>query len=344
MEPITDRTIRWGILGTGGIAHRFARELASVPDAGLAAVGSRSAARAQDFARRFADGARGHRGVDALAADEGVDVVYVATPHTRHADDTVACLRGGRHVLCEKPLTTGEAEGVRMAVAARESDRFLMEAMWTRFLPTTARFLELAEAAAGDEPAHAVIDFTHAADVAPDHRLRDPVLAGGALLDVGSYALSMARWLLGEPARLASVWRPDPDTGVDAAAAIVLQTGQRQATVRIGMDGHGPRTTVWTTRRGRIVLGPNWNGSNAPLRTEAPAAEGSRDVLADAAVSVPDDLPGFVHQIREVHARLREGRRESATLPIAHSLGVLRTMDRLRAAWGLRYPFEEGTA
>lgn len=343
MEGIHSDHLRWGIVGTGGIATRFARELATVPDARLTAVASRSSERAGAFLADWARDGRGHAGAAALAADDGVDVVYVASPHTCHADDAVACLTGGKHVLCEKPLTTSEAEGARMADAARGNDRFLMEAMWTRFLPTTRRFLALAEEAAGADPAHAHIDFTFHPGVPPTHRLRDPHLAGGALLDVGSYALSLARWLLGDPDECASLWRPDPETGVDAGAAILLQSGVRQATVRIGMDGYGPRTATWTTPRGRVVLGPNWHGSNAPLRTEAPPAS-SPGALRDASVAVADELPGFVHQIREVHACLREGRGESPSLPLDHSLGVLRTMDRLRRAWGLVFPFEASAA
>lgn len=342
MDPIRHRNVRWGIVGTGGIATRFARELAAVPDARLVAVASRSEARARAFADRFAPEARAHQGVASLAADPNLDAVYVASPHTRHADDAIALLRAGRHVLCEKPFATSEAEAVRMATEARRADRFLMEAMWTRFLPTTERFLALAEEAAGEGPGSLHVDFTFHPDVPPDHRLRDPILAGGALLDVGVYALSLARWLLGEPAQLASLWRPDPETGVDAAAAIALQTADRQATVRIGFDGHGRREAVWTTTRGRVGLGPGWNTEGARVRTEAPRGE-VPGALADGEDPVRNERPGFAYQVLEVHARLREGRRESPRLPIAHSLGVLRTTDRLRRAWGLVYPFETPT-
>lgn len=341
MRPHVEPYVRWGIVATGGIATRFARELAEVPDARLTAVASRSAQRARAFADAHAPGARAHEGVASLAADPDVDVVYVATPHTRHADDAVACLNAGRHVLCEKPFATSEAEGARMARAAREADRFLMEAMWTRLLPTTIRFLHLARETAGDEPAQAHVDFTFAPGVPPGHRLRDPDLAGGALLDVGVYALSLARWLLGEPEELASVWRPDPDTGVDAAAAIAIGARRGQATVRLGMDGHGRREAVWTTPRGRVVLGSPWHSGAARVRTEA-GPEGRADSLPDALDDVRNERPGFTHQIEEVHACLRAGRRESAYLPLDDSLGVLRTTDRLRRDWGLVFPFEDG--
>ena len=341
MRPLTEPVVRWGVVGTGGIATRFARELAEVPDARLAAVASRSADRARDFADAWDPDARAHQGVAALAADPDVDVVYVASPHTRHADDAIACLRAGRHVLCEKPFATSEADGARMVDAARDAERFLMEAMWTRLLPTTIRFLELARGAAGDGPAQAHIDFTFAPDVPPGHRLRDPTLAGGALLDVGVYALSLAHWLLGPPQEVASVWRPDPDTGVDAGAAIALAAGPRQATVRIGLDGHGRREAVWTTPSGRVTLGPQWNADPARVRTEA-GPEGRPGALTDALDPVRNDRPGFTYQIEEVHARLRDGRRESDLLPLSDSLAVLRTTDRLRRDWGLVFPFEDG--
>jgi predicted dehydrogenase len=174
-------TIRWGILGTGNIARQFARGLAALPDAELVAVGSRSAASAAAFADEFG-AARRYASYEELAHDDGVDAVYISTPHPLHHDNTLLCLNAGRAVLCEKPFAINAAEARAMVAAARAKGLFLMEAMWTRFLPLHTQLWELLQAGAIGEVERLEADFGFYHPFDPAHRLFDPQLGGGALL------------------------------------------------------------------------------------------------------------------------------------------------------------------
>lgn len=191
-------TIRWGILATGGIAGVFAEALRESAGAEIVAVGSRSA----DGARRFADHhgiPHAHGSYTDLAADPDVDAIYIATPHAFHERDTILCLEDGKHVICEKPLAINAEQARRMIDAARAADRLLMEAMWTRFLPSTRRLVEIIVSGMIGEPRSFSADFRIAPPFDPTSRLFDPALGGGALLDLGVYAVSMAHHLFGPP-------------------------------------------------------------------------------------------------------------------------------------------------
>ncbi len=192
------RKIAWGILGTGRIAGNFAADLALLPDAELVAVGSRSEATAQSFAGRFG-APHAHGSYEALAADPAVEVIYIATPHPLHAENMKLCLRAGKAVLCEKPFTLNAREAEEVIALAREQKLFLMEAMWTRFLPAVVRARELIEQGAIGEVRLLLADFGFRAAFDPHHRLFDPQLGGGALLDLGVYCVSLASMLFGPP-------------------------------------------------------------------------------------------------------------------------------------------------
>ena len=187
---------RWGIAGTGTIANRFAEALAQVDDATLAAVGSRSAERAAEFASRFGS-TTAHASYESLADDPDVDVVYVATPHSRHLLDTLLFLQADKHVLCEKPLALSGGQGRRMVDAARARGLFLMEAMWSRFLPTYRTLVEVLEQGRIGEPLLVEADFGFGRPVAPEHRLFDLSLGGGGLLDLGIYPVQLCSLVLG---------------------------------------------------------------------------------------------------------------------------------------------------
>ena len=175
MDSATSSTapIRWGILGTGAIAVKFATGLQSLPDASLAAVGSRAEATADAFADRFG-AARRYASYEALAADPEIDIVYVATPHPMHHTAAKLCLEAGKAVLCEKPFTVNATEAREVIALARERKLFLMEAMWTRFLPLMVRFRELIAAGAIGEPRLLTADFGFRASGDPSHRLFNP--------------------------------------------------------------------------------------------------------------------------------------------------------------------------
>ena len=210
--------LRWGILGTGGIAHAFASDLRLTQSGVVSAVGSRSQASADTFAEEFGIEGR-HASYESLVADANVDVIYVATPHPMHRDNAILALRAGKPVLVEKPFAMNAAEAAEIVEMAREKRLFVMEAMWTRFLPHIAVVRDwLVQGLLGEIVA---VIADHGQWFAEDagSRLFAPELGGGALLDLGIYPVSFASMVLGTPNRVASMISP-AFTGVDQMAAL----------------------------------------------------------------------------------------------------------------------------
>ena len=246
-------TLRWGILGPGGIAESFADDLALVPGAQLVAVGSRNRERAVAFAARRAI-PYAHGSYEALAADPSVDIIYVATPHSRHAEDALLCLAAGKHVLVEKPFTIGGDEAQGVSDAARSSGRFVMEAMWTRFFPLFKTVRELIISGRIGSVIALRADFGNAVPYDPTHRLWNPDLAGGALLDLGVYPMTWAVGLLGWPQAFEadSSFAPngvDEATGMrlvhEGGAVSLLHVSQRRRTPnRVVVEGTAGRVTI----------------------------------------------------------------------------------------------------
>jgi predicted dehydrogenase len=250
--------IRWGIIGTGGIARTFAADLEHTDSGTVAAVGSRRQETADAFGERFGV-ARRHDSYEALVADPEVDVVYVSTPHPMHHPDALLALRAGKHALVEKPFTMNAAEAEELVAEARDRGLFLMEAMWARFLPHTREIRRLlAEGVLGDiVTVHA--DHAQWFEEDPEFRLFAPELGGGALLDLGIYPVSFASMVLGEPDRVAAIADP-AFTGVDAQTSILLgyESGAHavlNCTLRaVGHDPGGDRRHRGADRDRRRVL------------------------------------------------------------------------------------------
>lgn len=316
--------LRWGILGTGRIAKTFAEALAVLPEMELAAVGSRSAGAAKDFASKH-KAARAHESYEALAKDPGVDAIYVATPHPFHAENAVLCLRAGKAVLVEKPFAMNERETKEVVDVARKEKRFLMEAMWTHFLPSIVRAEELVRKGAIGELLMVQADFGFRAPFDARSRLFDPALGGGSLLDVGVYPVSLAIRLLGEPAKIQSAAVLGA-SGVDEQASMILEyAGGRQALLASAIRTETSQAATLSGTEGR-------------LRIEAPFWKSQRLTLKDETIDLPFRGNGYTHQAIEVARCLAEGMLESPRMSHAFSLSVMRTLDALRRPWGLRYP------
>jgi len=323
--------LRWGILGTGRIAGIFAEGLRSVDDAELVAVGSRTDAAAQAFGQRFG-AARRHASYAALANDSGVDVIYVATPHTLHKDTTLLCLAAGKPVLCEKPFAINAAEATQMIAAARARGLFLMEAMWTRFLPHIVRLRELLAAGTIGELRMLKADFCFRTDFNPQGRLFDPALGGGALLDVGIYPVSLASLLLGAPERIVSMAELGA-TGVDEQAALIFGYPAGQLAVLTAATRTAtPHEALICGTAGQIRIQHEWWGPSRMTLT----LPGQPDQLIDP----PTIGNGYNYEAIEVGRCLRAGRLESDMIPLDETLAIMRTLDQVRAQWGLRYPSE----
>ena len=323
--------IRWGIIGTGNIARQFARGLAVLPDAELVAIGSRTAAAAEAFAAMFSVPHR-HGSYEDLAQDPDVDVVYVATPHSLHRPNTLLCLRAGKAVLCEKPFAINAAQAGEMIRLAREKGLLLMEAMWSRFFPAMAKVRELLAAGAVGQVWLLTADFGFRARFDPSSRLFDLALGGGALLDVGVYAVSLASMVFGPPSRVTGLAHLGP-TGVDEQAGIILgYEGGPLAVLATAIRTATPQEAMLMGSDGHIRIHPRWW---VPTRLTL-SVSGREDEILE----LPFTGNGYNYEAAEVMACLRAGKLESEVMPLDETLSIMRALDQLRAQWGLKYPME----
>lgn len=324
-------TTKWGILGTGWIAEKFAADVALLPDAQVVAVGSRTLHRAQDFAERFGIPHR-HESYQALVADADVDAVYVATPHPLHATNALLAIEAGKAVLVEKPFTVDADQARRVVDAARRRGVFVMEAMWTRFLPHMVKIRELVTAGRLGEIRSVTADHGQWFPRDPRHRLFAPELGGGALLDLGVYVVSLASHLFGPPDEVIATSAP-AFTGVDAQTAVILRySGGRMA-------------VLFTTVETRTATWASINGVDARIEIRGPfyAPVSFRLVTRDGNVE-EFDLPhvghGLYYEAAEVGRCLRAGLTESPLMPLTETIQIMEVLDEVRRQIGLRYPWE----
>ena len=326
-----EKPIRWGILGPGNIAHQFATGLSVLPDAELIAVGSRSSERADKFADEFNIPKRHGSYVD-LANDPDVDIVYVSTLHPFHRENAILCLEAGKAVLCEKPLAINAQQVKEMIECARQSKRFLMEAMWSRFFPVMVKVREwLAEGVIG-EPRMLTADFGFRAGWNPESRILNPELAGGGLLDVGVYTLAMASMVFrAAPSRVVSSAHIG-ETGVDEQAATVLSYDAGQlALLSCAIRTSTPQEARIIGTEGSIHIPSFWHAASATLHTSGKEPE---------RVEIPFKANGYEYEAIEVMRCLREGKLQCDIMPLDESLSIMNTMDEVRAQWRLKYPME----
>jgi predicted dehydrogenase len=323
--------IRWGILGTGKIARQFAAALRRLPDAELIAAGSRSA----ESAARFADElgiSRRYQSYTELASDPEVEVIYVATPHSCHAENSRLALNAGKAVLCEKPFTINAAQAREVIRLARERKRFLMEAMWTRCFPLMKKLRELLSAGAIGEVRQLTADFGFRAKPRDEPRLFGPEYGGGALLDVGVYPVSLASLLFGPPTRIVSAANLGP-TGVDEETAMILTHARGEmAILHTAIRLDTAQEAIISGTNGRIrIHSPWWRPTTMTL---------SRDGKPDEPFDFPTTGDGYEYEAQEVMDCLRSGKLESPLMPLDESLSIMETLDSIRAQWGLKYPME----
>jgi predicted dehydrogenase len=325
------KKIKWGIMGPGRIAHKFAQSLKCSEAAEMTAVGSRSIERAEKFAKEY--GIRRCYGSYAdLTADPDVDIIYIATPHPAHFECALLCLKAGKAVLCEKPFTLNAAETKRLIKTARASKLFLMEAMWMRYLPAIVKVRELLAQGAIGEIRMVKADFGNRIPWDPAGRLLNPELGGGALLDVGIYPVSFASMVLGDnPAKITGVAYLG-ETGVDEQFSAVL--GYEAG--KIASLSGAVRTSLSNEARiigtdGYIRVPDFWRASALELYQN-----GKMDKF-----EIPFLSTGYIHEAEEAMYCLREVLTESSVMPLDESLKIMKILDTLRKQWGLKYPQEK---
>lgn len=339
--------ITWGIIGPGNIAARFAEQLAASATGTLSAVASRSLDRAQSFADRFSTGqapVRAFGSYTELFADPGIDAVYIAVPHTEHVRLVVEAAEAGKHIVCEKPLSVDKAGALTAIDAAQRGGVYLAEAYMYRFHPQTERLVDLVRTGAIGQVQHIEASFAFAADAPPEHRLMNPDLAGGGILDVGGYTVSMARLIAGaangepfaEPTHITAAGTIGP-TGVDewATASLTFASGIT-AHLTAGIRVQDDNRVVVSGSAGRIVLAQPW----LPNPDADTTIEVHRTDSATKHIAIPA-AKQYALQADAVAAF--HGTGQAPQMNWADSLGTAEAMDRWRAAIGLRYPFEQTT-
>ena len=324
--------LAWGILGTGGIARLFTKDILG---AGLsvAAVGSRTAESAEAFGREFGIAHR-HASYEALCADPDVDIVYVATPHPFHHANARAALEAGKHVLVEKSFTINAAEAKDLVALARSRGLFIMEAMWTRFLPTMVTLRDIIAAGTLGDLASLQADHCQYIPKERAARLHLPELGGGALLDLGVYPVSFAHALFGPPARIQAAGKLT-GLGVDQRVSLILEwaSGQ-QASIIADMLAAGPNRAAVIGSKGRIELDSVWY-----CQTSFTLTDRDGKILRRYEDKVAGR--GMQYEAIEVERCLRAGLTESPLMTQAGSVEVMTTLDAARAIVGVRYPGEK---
>lgn len=320
--------LRWAIAATGSIAASMCEALRTLPGAEIVAVGSRSQESADHFAQRFGI-PRAHGSYEALWADDDVDIVYIASPHSHHHAMTIAALDAGKHVLCEKAFAVNAAQAREMVEAAGRNDRFLMEAMWTWFIPAVVDIRQ--RVLDGEIGELKVVEANFAIPVHdPNGRHRRLDLAGGAMLDIGIYPVTFARFLAGDPVE-AKVSGILGETGVDATVGgVVTYASGALGVFHTSLDMMSSLGASIYGTLGRIdVDAPFWfpTGFTVRLAGEEPVH-----------VEMPNQ--GLAHEAAHAMERIRSGHLESDVIPLATTVSTMELLDDIRAQLGVVYPEE----
>lgn len=320
-----------GFIGAGRIANTQAATMQRMEDVNLYAVAARDLDRAEAFAAQYGfEKAYGSYGE--MLLDPNVELVYIATPHSHHAEHMKLCIESGKHVLCEKAFTLNAAQAREVAALAREKGVYVAEAIWTRYMPSRAMINEvLASGVIGNVTA---MTANLCYPVAYKERCIRPELAGGALLDVGVYCLNFALMHFGDDIeRMDSTVRMT-DTGVDGQESITLcYRDGKIAVLTAGIRSRSDRKGIFYGDNGYILV----ENINNP---QSISVYNLHNQLVEE-ISVPAQITGYEYQIREAMARIRAGEIESTSMPLRESIAVMERMDALRKDWGLVYPMEK---
>lgn len=325
------KQVRWGIIGTGNIARRFASDFCYAKSGELRAIASRDKSSADAFSADF-DIELAFVDYFSLINSHEVDVVYIATPHTSHYDLTKACLLAGKAVLCEKPLALNAIQSKELYDLAAEKNIFLMEAMWTRFNPVIEQVIEWVEEGEIGELHSIQASFNFVAPTDPNHRLLDPKLGGGALLDIGIYPVFLAQLFFGKPDFIQNQ-AVIGDTEVDIFEQILLgwENGQL-ASLEASLISCNPNRATFSGSKGYIEIDSEWF-----------KAKSCRMVSSEQQERVIEfDFPGegYQFEVDEVNRCLIEGLQESPNHSRQDSLELIATLDEIRQDIGLSYPGE----
>ncbi|MDN4502346.1 Gfo/Idh/MocA family oxidoreductase [Alteromonadaceae bacterium BrNp21-10] len=320
--------IKWGIIGPGRIAQTFTDALLNGTDGQLVAVASSNLERAQSFAKKN-NVAKVASSYQALANDPNIDVIYIAATHNFHFEHAIMCLQAGKHLLIEKPITINAQQAQEIVDLATSKQCFVMEALWTRFLPSCQQAKQWLDAGEIGELQSVQSSIGFAFDRGPEHRAVNKALAGGALLDLGVYSVAMSQWFLQDnPVELQSMAHIG-DTDIDSQLLVNMRySNQRFAQFTTAVDTKCGNHMILHGSKGDIeIANMFWAGETVQLNI------GDKSIRK----TLPKQVNGFEYQIREVHQCLQQGKRQSDVMPLADTLANMHTMDSIRQQIGLHY-------
>jgi predicted dehydrogenase len=331
MGNVSD-SLRWGILGTGWIASEFTQDLLA-NGMTITAVGSRTQESADAYAARFGI-ATAHPTYEALVADPNVDAIYVSTPHPFHYENALLVLGGGKHVLVEKPFTLSAAEAREIVDLATAKNLVVLEAMWTRWLPHMVRIHEILDAGTLGDVRTVIADHNQDLPDDPKHRILNPDLGGGALLDLGIYPVSLAWDIFGKPTSVTAISSASPITGVDRQTAILLgyEDGQ-QAVLHTALDTLGPNTAAIIGTLGRIEVDSVWYTA-----TTFTVYDQDNNVIER--FDQPVISRGMQFEALALEQIVASGSLQGDELPPGETVAIMETLDEIRRQIGLTYPGE----
>ena len=327
--------IKWGILGCGRIAGKFASDLKLVADAELIAVASRRQETADEFCRQYPARFH-HNSYEALALNQEVDVIYVATPHALHHENTLLCLHHHKPVLCEKAFAINARQVSEMIGLAKKNKVFLMEALWTKFMPHYNKVLSMIRHDELGELKSVLVNFGFAPTTPIPDRIFNPALGGGTLLDIGIYNVFIALSVLGKPDQI-DAWITKASTGVDEQCAITFRYD------------NGAIAQLFSTFASNLATEADINGTKGRIRLTSRFYEPSTQIefypgRVDTRNIIPFDKEpgwGYQYEIRHVQECLRKGLTESPVMSHADSLLLMETLDAVRAKAGIIYPADK---
>jgi predicted dehydrogenase len=329
------KTIRWGILGAGRIARKFASDLKLAEGCELIAIGSRSRHSAEEFNKEFPVQYCHYR-YEELAQNPDVDVIYIATPHNLHYDNTLLCLNHNKAVLCEKPFAMNSRQTIEMINLAKEKKLFLMEALWTKFHPHYIKTLEMIQQGLLGEIRSVLVNFGFKPAPPVPARLFDPALGGGTVMDIGIYNVFMAMSVLGKPDHIEATMTP-ASTGVDEQCAILFRYK------------NGALAQLFSTFSSNLATEADISGTEGRIRLTSRFYEPSSTVefykgRPDSKEIIPvhkEEGFGYQYEARHVNDCLRNGLTESPVVSFADTHLLMETLDTIRKIAGIHYPADE---
>jgi len=341
----SNRRVRWGILGTGKIAHDFTQALLYLPDVEVVAVGSRNKQSAESFAKQFQI-PKSYGSYEELSQDPDVEVVYVSSVHPLHMSNSIMCLKNGKHVLSEKPLTMNAKQAEEAIKIARENNKFYMEAMWTRFFPAVEKVRQLIkEGQLGDiKLVFADFGFKHAGNIA---RLVEDELGGGAILDIGVYPISLASMAYGGtfPSKISTTGSLGA-SGLDTQAAITLEFKPEEvANLACTLFAETPREATIIGTKGSVRFHfPFWCPTKLTVTLEGKPPQDLEFPLVPSKQGQTWNFTnsmGLHYEAAHVNEMIRQGKTESDVISLGESLSIMKIMDEVRRQIGVVYQFEK---